>query len=293
MANFGRSKKRGETMKFRSIPQVKNSVVSSLAVFLLTLPIVCAAQEKIIFTSNRSGNGDIYSMKPDGTLPTQLTIDAAVDHEPSVSFDGSRIVFTSQRDFQSSDLEEIYIMNADGSNQTRLTNNFLKDFEPAISPDGTRIAFVQAPFQIFIMNADGTSPTALVPGFDPSFSSDGSKIIYSAFGNTSYEIFTINLDGTNRTQITQNASFDGHPKFSPDGRRIAFVSDRDGEAAVYIMNVDGTDQLRLASIFTDPFNTWGLSCHLVLTLLESRLPLWSPATSIYILSARTALISCG
>ena len=61
--------------------------------------------QKIVFTSERDGNRNIYLMNTDGTDQTQLTLHAAHDYEPIFSPDGMAIVFTSERDGN----REIYI----------------------------------------------------------------------------------------------------------------------------------------------------------------------------------------
>ncbi len=50
-------------------------------------------------------------MNPDGTNQTNITNNAAADTEPNYSPDGSKIIFTTNRDGNN----EIYRMNADGS----------------------------------------------------------------------------------------------------------------------------------------------------------------------------------
>ena len=66
-------------------------------------------------------------MNSDGTAPTNITNNAAVDYYPAFSPDGSKIAFTSYRDAEG----EIYVMNSDGTAPTRLTNNAARDEHPA------------------------------------------------------------------------------------------------------------------------------------------------------------------
>ena len=56
--------------------------------------------DKIVFTSNRSGNFDIWTIKKDGTGLTQITDDSTPDYDAGFSPDGSKIVFISERDGQ-------------------------------------------------------------------------------------------------------------------------------------------------------------------------------------------------
>jgi len=95
---------------------------------------------RIVFQSNRTGNFEISTTKPDGSDVKQLTFHPAVDGTPKWSPNGEKIVFASERDGNS----EIYVMNADGSGVTRLTNHPGDDSHPSWSPDGTRIIFNSA-----------------------------------------------------------------------------------------------------------------------------------------------------
>src|SRR5436309_1871051 len=52
---------------------------------------------KIVFESHRDGNGEIYSVNPDGTELTNLTNSQADDAAPTWSPDGSKIAFVSSR----------------------------------------------------------------------------------------------------------------------------------------------------------------------------------------------------
>jgi hypothetical protein len=92
---------------------------------------------RIIFTSSRDGNHDIYSMNPDGTDVRRLTTHPAADYAPSVSPDGRTVVFVSERDGGN---PEIYVMAADGQNQRRLTNHPAVDDRPVWVPAAVRSA---------------------------------------------------------------------------------------------------------------------------------------------------------
>ena len=67
--------------------------------------------KKVIFSSRRDNNGEIYIMNADGSNPTRLTDNPAHDWDPSISSDNEKIVFFSERDGN----QEIYTMDIDGS----------------------------------------------------------------------------------------------------------------------------------------------------------------------------------
>jgi Tol biopolymer transport system component len=80
---------------------------------------------------------------------------------------------------------------------------------------------------------------------DPSWSPDGTRIVFKSRRDNNREIYIMNADGSNPTRLTDNPAYDGGPSWSPDGQKIAFVSERDGNAEIYIMDVDGSNQMRL------------------------------------------------
>ena len=69
-------------------------------------------------------------MDTDGSNPTNLSNNPALDECPDWSADGSKIAFGSDRDGN----HELYVMDVDGSNQTRLTHNTSRDSTARWSP---------------------------------------------------------------------------------------------------------------------------------------------------------------
>lgn len=131
---------------------------------------------KIVFATDRDGNGEIYTMDRDGLGLQNLTNHPANDGDccpptdgasgPRWSPDGREIVFESNRDGDF----EIYAMNRDGSNLRQLTFDPAKDLSPVWSPDGTRIAFTSyrtGGGDVYVMAADGSQLVRLTD--DPAF----------------------------------------------------------------------------------------------------------------------------
>jgi Tol biopolymer transport system component len=210
------------------------------------------ANGKIAFHSDRDGDSEIYTMNADGTGVVKLTDNVANDYVPTFSPDGTKIVFTSDRD---GDSDEIYTMNADGTGVVRLTNNSEIDDLPSFSPDGKRIAYYGydgQDYEIYTINADGTNQTGITNNMsddaDPVYSPDGTRIAFVSSRDGCCDMYTMNADGTSPTRITSDGSVgvEGGPDFSPGGTRIAFHRSRDdGCCDVFTMNVDGTDLTRL------------------------------------------------
>jgi len=165
--------------------------------------------DKIVFTSLRNGDPEIYTMNLDGSDQTRLTFNTGYDGGPFFSPDGSKIVFRASRpqtDEQMSDYNdlvengyvrptalEIFVMDADGKNMKQITNLGKASFAPFFHPGGKKI--------IFSSNYNGDNPR-------------------------DFNLFMINIDGTGLERITFNPSFDGFPMFSPDGKYFVFGSNR-------------------------------------------------------------------
>jgi TolB protein len=89
--------------------------------------IISPDGSKMVFTSDRTGDYEIYTMNLNGTDVINLTDNpASWDANPCWSPDGSKIVFSSDR---AGNLD-IYAMDADGKNLTRLTYEYYQEFYP-------------------------------------------------------------------------------------------------------------------------------------------------------------------
>jgi Tol biopolymer transport system component len=176
---------------------------------------------RIVFTSVRDGDMEIYSMNGDGSDVRRLTTRPGPDGGPWFSPDGKQIVFRGHpisaaaelSDYQSLLTQElwrpttleIYVMDRDGRNLRQVTHLGGANFAPAWTPDGRQI--------IFASNAH-----------DPR--------------GRNFDVYLVNLDGSGLEQVTFNDTFDGFPMFSPDGRKLVFGSNRsakvEGETNVFI-----------------------------------------------------------
>ncbi len=177
--------------------------------------------DKIVFTSTRDGDPEIYVMDIDGSNQKRLTFEMGYDGGAFFSLDGTKIVFRSSRPQTEEELAdyedlakngmfrpsilEIYVMNSDGTDIKKITNFGKASFAPFFHPDGKRIIF--------------------------------SSNVHSEKGRN-FDLYIINVDGTGLEQITFNETFDGFPMFTRDGKQIVFCSNRfnkkQGDTNVFI-----------------------------------------------------------
>ena len=212
---------------------------------IATMRDIDSTSGRIAFVSERDGDADIYAMNADGSGLAQLTDNDSRDRDPAWSPDGSRIVFTSDRDNDAYSYN-IYVMNADGSDVVQLTDD-CSSSSPAWSPDGDRIAF-DSLGGIYVMDTDGSDVVQLTGSPPDSCAETFLAVLGGVAG-----VYRRNADGSVEL-VTDHDSVDwgfkdGGAAWSPDGGRIAFSSGRDGdgldELRVYVMNADGSGIERL------------------------------------------------
>jgi Tol biopolymer transport system component len=186
--------------------------------------------DRIVFVSDRDGNGEIYKMNGDGSGQTRLTWTPADEYLPAWSPDGTRIAFYSYRDGDA----EIFVMNADGSNQTQLTSNGGWDGHPSWSPDGSEIIFCSdrgGQYELWFMNADGSNQHKLGLGLSvamyPEWSPDGDRIAFNDDynGDGWLDLAVVNLDGSGLTHPLGASPYYYDrvgPAWAPDSAELAF-----------------------------------------------------------------------
>lgn len=165
--------------------------------------------DKIVFTSTRSGDLELWTMNLDGTGLKQITYDLGYDGGAFFSPDGSKIVFRASRPKTEEEVKEYKELLAKGLVQP--TN-----------------------MEIFVCNADGSDLRQVTnlgkANWAPYFHPSGQKIVFSSNHHSTrgykFNIFMIDLDGSNLRQITFDETFDAFPMFSYDGKKLIFSSNR-------------------------------------------------------------------
>ena len=244
---------------------------------------------KIAFTSEQTGNRDIFVIDVDATEEIQITFEDSDDWQPTWSPDGAKIAFCSNR----SGNDDIYVMDADGTNPVNLTNHPADECEAGWSPSGEKIVFISTRagdwknnpednWEIYVMDADGSNQTRLThtPGYDlttgQAWSPDGAKIVFCSNMDKKYlsgvpnqfdgfDLYIMDADGSNIRQLTFTEGQDSYPYWSPDGRKISYahadknasIESHGGENyEIYVINTDGTGITRLTNDPGFDFEGW-------------------------------------
>jgi Tol biopolymer transport system component len=204
-------------------------------------PIVSPDGQRVIFSSRRSGNLDIWELSLTTGAARPLTDDAGEDWDPALTADGRQLIWSSNR----SGTYEVWIAEADGAHPRRVTND--GDAEnPTATPDGPWIVYASgAPANVGVwkIRADGTQATRLVAGYqlNPEVSPDGQYVLYrfTLVGSTRVQIRVLRVaDGADVAfeivAAGRGSGREGRARWLRGGRAIAFTAaDERGVVGVY------------------------------------------------------------
>lgn len=165
--------------------------------------------DKIVFTSDRSGDLELWTMNTDGSNQKQITFGLGYDGGAFFSPDGKQLVFRASRPKTDAEKQEyidllkkglvaptnmeIYTCNVDGSNLKQITQLGKANWAPFFHPSGKKIIF--------------SSNHHSAKGYD-------------------FQLWMINTDGSGLEQITFESMFNAFPMFSPNGKQLIFSSNR-------------------------------------------------------------------
>jgi Tol biopolymer transport system component len=207
----------------------------------------------------------IYAAKRDGTDRRLLVGGRGYNAETTVSFDGSRMVFTSTRD----DDLELYTARLDGSDIRRITHTPGYDGGAFFSPNGARLVWRASrpkgaeldeyrallarglvkptALEIMVAGNEGQNARAVTKNgkanFAPSYLPDSRRIIFASNIDATpsqghapnFDLYVVDpeapptMEGVPPIErITYYEGFDSFPMFSPNGENIAFASNRHG-----------------------------------------------------------------
>ena len=176
--------------------------------------------DRIVFTSDRSGDLELWTCDLDGGNLHQVTDELGYDGGAFFSHDGKQLVFRSTHFVEPGpdgslvgtreqyfDLLkkhkirphrlDLYICDADGSNRRQVTDLGGASWAPFFFPDDSRLIF----------STNHHDPNERQFEFD---------------------LFAVDVDGSDLEPITTYQGFDSFPMFSPDGRWLVFASNRGG-----------------------------------------------------------------
>jgi eukaryotic-like serine/threonine-protein kinase len=187
---------------------------------------------KVVYSSNVSGNMDLWVMNADGSNQRQLTANAGNNSQPVATRDGRYIIFKSDR----SGTSNIWRLDADGTNPKQLTSGS-GEANPHCTPDGKWVVYTllgAGKPTVWRVSIDGGAPQQMIDRYttNPTVSPDGKSI--ACFyrddqSNARTKIGVFNVDGREpiRTfELAEAPLFDSASsalRWSPDGKALMYA----------------------------------------------------------------------
>jgi TolB protein len=98
----------------------------------------------------------------------------------------------------------------------------------------------------------------------PSFSPDGSQIVFESDREGTQQIYMMNADGSNQRRISFGDGRYATPVWSPDGKYLAFTKQGSGRFALGVMNPDGGGERLLTEGFHNEGPTWAPNSRVIM-----------------------------
>ena len=245
--------------------------------FVETAPQLSPNRDRVAYTSNATGQYQLYTMNRDGSDSRQVTLLPVEGYfNQGIGYrwspDGAQLIYSSYN--------KLYRINRDGTGLTLLAtapaNRHFRECDwtalgNLIVVQTLGVSVYDA--EIYLLNANGGPLTQVIgnlPGRldSPSFSIDGRRLLYTrdvdGFDDgtgrqLNAHIFTQNLDGSDLVDVSAGVTGtttsgkplgynDVTPRYAPDGSRIIFVqvnNVRQSVPEVWVMELDGRSRTRL------------------------------------------------
>jgi acylaminoacyl-peptidase len=223
------------------------------------------------------GHTQVFTLPATGGTPHQVTT-APYDHggTPQWTPDGEHLLLSANRhdDWRLDPLNsEVYEVDLSTGTVTALTDREGPDGDVAVSPSGDKIAYTgftdrEQGYQVTrlsVMNRDGSGRRVLTDGFgrdvqDPTFTADGTALIFQYDDEGSTKIGRVTLDGA-RSVVAENVGgtsigrpyTSGSFSLAPTGR-VAYTHATPQRPADVAVARAGAEARRLTSLNDDLFD---------------------------------------
>jgi len=200
--------------------------------------------QSVLFTSERSGNWQIWEVGLRGGEAKRVRANAFTEWQVDESRDGSKLAFLSILEGP----ECLFVMDRASGQTRRLVRHGRNSIlgNPHWSPDGRRIVFSsnwRVGHQIYLLDVDSQQDGRLSPilggGCEPRFSPDGSKVVYVSRGHHGDKSRLVEHDiaSGKETVLVGWPALNYDPVYSPDGSELAFASNITGDWVLYRQRV--------------------------------------------------------
>lgn len=194
----------------------------------------------LAFTSDRTGEKEIYLMDYDGADVRPVTGHKSTSMSSAWSPDGSGIAYVSFF----SGAPAIYFAALPSGSKSPLVTEGGFNISPSFSPDGHRVAFTRAlsgNSEIFVADRGGGNPRRLTftgaIDTNAAWSPKGNLLAFTSSRAGNPHIYLMDTDGANLRRLTFEGDYNDGASWTPEGDQIAYATRRQGVFQIAVTNV--------------------------------------------------------
>jgi Tol biopolymer transport system component/predicted Ser/Thr protein kinase len=195
-------------------------------------PVYSPGGDYVLFSSNRSGNLDLWEVSTKTGTLRRITDDPANDWDPAYAPDGTSIAWSSNR----SGHQEIWVALADGGSPHQVSHDGEDAENPVFLRDGQSILYVSwnpAKRGVWKIGLDGSGARMLIPGHNYAEVSPNGQYAVSLSPAGDIRAFRISDGSAVGFEIKKG----GRMRWMPDGRAVAFVAmNEKGVTGVFVQD---------------------------------------------------------
>jgi len=214
----------------------------------------------VLYSSTRLGPYNLWAIPVGGGEPRRLTAGVGPDLYPRAAPDGSLLfqVYRERWSIWGVTLKP----DLTPSEPPRLLTVDEGAWGPALSPDGKKLAYCTYPHEevrhVYVVDLASRArvrlSTAGPRNANPTFSPDGSKVVWFGDSGGTYDLWMAPSEGGPATRLTDWPGQEIRPYFMPDGRSVVFTRiEKPGELTVFSLDLESRQARALTPVhFGEP-----------------------------------------
>lgn len=214
---------------------------------------------KIVYSSDATGNREIYTCDFDGYGPVQITHDKSICLLPSWSSDAEKIFYTSYK----SGNPDLYAYFIDQEKTYVISSRDGLNYSASASPDGKYLACVltiAGNSEIYLLDPSGRiikrlTYSSLIDSA-PTWAPSSREIAFTSDRTGTPQIYVMDIEGLNTRRLTFQGNYNDQASWSPRGDLIAYSSREQEGFQIYTVDITGASPKKLTDIGASEGPSW-------------------------------------